>query len=307
VRTGEDLAKTGDRTSAMTAYQQAFGILERLAKDPANDAARRRFAVLHRYVGDMLLIDGKFTEALSYYEKEVQLTESISAADPAEFQGRKLVAGAYGNLGLCLVEMGRVQKGLETLTQSLGMLEHVYARTNASEAHTDVALVSMFIGEAEERLGNTGAAIRRYGRTLQIYSAVTAASPSDASTRVAVAETYDRLGSAHLKAGNAREAHKAYQAALAIANALIATSPLNTEALYALADTEAGLGDTAFAQAKQASSTERTTRMTEARDWYQKSLSHWGQIPNPARISPKGFDVTLPADIQRRMAAAIAR
>lgn len=64
-RTGEDLAKTGDRTSAMTAYQQAFGILERLAKNTANDAARRRFAVLHRQIGDMLLIDGKYTEALS--------------------------------------------------------------------------------------------------------------------------------------------------------------------------------------------------------------------------------------------------
>lgn len=237
----------------------------------------------------------------------MQLAESISAADPAEFQARKFVAGAYGNLGLCLVEMGRIQEGLEKLTRSLSMLEDVYERTNAAEVHTDVALIGMFLGEAEEKLGNTSAAIRSYGRTLRIYSAVTAASPSDAGTRVALAETYDRLGSAHLKAGNPLEARKAYQTALAIANALVATSPLNTETLYALADTEAGLGDTAFAQSKQADSTERTTRMTEARDWYRKSLSHWAQIPNPARISPKGFDVTPPADIQRRMEAAIAR
>ena len=85
--------------------------------------------------------------------------------------------------------------------------------------------------------------------------------------------------------------------AICTASALVAASPRNTEALYALADVYAGLGDLASSRAAT----------PDARAWYEKSLSTWRQVPNPAHVSPKGFDVTRPQDIERRLARLSGR
>jgi len=39
-----------------------------------------------------------------------------------------------------------------------------------------------------------------------------------------------------------------------------------------------------------------------ARDRFRQSLAIWKTVPNPARISTSGFEVTMPAEVQARLA-----
>lgn len=72
-------------------------------------------------------------------------------------------------------------------------------------------------------------------------------------------------------------------------------------ALYTLADAYAGLGDvSAFAATKATGSVERSWRSSEAHAWYAKSLQTWQGVHNRSHISPKGFLVTDPREVERR-------
>ena len=118
------------------------------------------------------------------------------------------------------------------------------------------------------------------------------------------------LGHAYLKTRNLTKAGEQYHKALSIADSMISSNPANAanvEVLYALADTYAGLGDLSAMLARKApSAKERSRQWSEARHWYEKSLNAWQRIPNPARISPSGFEASDPRQIARRLAQCSA-
>ena len=113
--------------------------------------------------------------------------------------------------------------------------------------------------------------------------------------------TRNHLGRTHVKAGNLDQASEEYRKALTIAKWLVTSNSDNMEALYALADSYTGLGDVSAVLARRARvAKNQSKRWRESGDWYQKSLSTWQKIPNPAHISPNFFNVTEPREIARR-------
>jgi non-specific serine/threonine protein kinase/serine/threonine-protein kinase len=299
-QTGDSLLEIGDRAEALRHFQQARVIFEKLAG--SDRIARLNSAVVLHYIGDVYVIDEKFSAAHTYYSKELELASAISAADPKNVAGRMLLAGAHTNLGYCLVQMNRVREGVAHLNLALAQTNELMKASGSHQLQTDLALAEVFLGQGYEHINDSANALQHYSRALEIYSAITKADPKDAGTRVNLAQLYDRLGGVFVKSGNTTKADAQYRQALEIAESLVAASPRNAEALYAQANTYAGLGDLSVALAQTVSKgVERSKHLADAQDWYTKSLSTWQKVLNPSRISPKGFEVHGPSEVARRL------
>jgi len=299
-QTGDSLLEMGERTEALRHFQQARVIFEQLAA--SNSIARLNSVVVLHYIGDVYVIDEKFSDAHEYYSKELELASSISAADPKNVAARMLLAGAHTNLGYCLVEMNRVREGIAHLDLALAQTNELMKTSGSHQLQTDLALAEVFLGQGYEHLNDSANALQHYSRAFATYSAITSADPKDAGIRVNLALLDDRFGDVYVKTGNTTKAEAQYHHALEIADSLVSASPRNVEALYAQANTYAGLGNLSMALAQKVpTGAVRSKHLADAQDWYTKGLSTWQKVLNPSRISPKGFEVHNPSEVARRL------
>lgn len=121
--------------------------------------------------------------------------------------------------------------------------------------------------------------------------------------RCQLATSYTKASFVLTGMGNLQEAATALEEALDILTPLISPERQDVPALYSAADAYAGLGDVSAARARKAqNSRERAQLWSDARTWYEKSLSTWQKIPNSSGIGPAGFKARNPRDIARRLA-----
>jgi len=246
-------------------------------------------------------MNGRATEALKYYREESRVLEPMAAADPKDVFLRSYLITSKGDIGHALVEAGHLKEGLSLLTRALAEQTVLANSDNDSHSRSLLASTQILVGEALERAENTRDARQHYLQALEIYSAISSADPKDIEDSVNIAETRNHVGRTYLKSREAMRAAQEYRKALSISETLLSPDQENIEALYALAESAAGMGDvSALLAGKSADSNEQSKRWSEARVWYQKSLSIWQKVPNPARISPNFFNVTEPREIARR-------
>ena len=298
---GDDLVKASDREQALNYFRRAREIMEPLARTNDDALLRQSLAACFTRIGDALLMNGRATEALKYYREESNLLEPMAAADPKDVFLRSYFITSKGDIGHALVEAGHLKQGLSLLMHALAEQTVLANSDNDSHSRSLLAITEISVGEAFEHTGNVRRAQESYSRALNIYSAISAADPKDIEDTVNEACTRNHLGRAHLKSGNSDQASEEYRKALSISKALATSNPDNVEALYALADSYAGLGDVSAVLARRTRvAKDEADRWRESGDWYQKSLSTWQKIPNPAHISPNFFEVTEPREIARR-------
>src|SRR5262249_55589990 len=126
-------------------------------------------------------------------------------------------------------------------------------------------------------------------------------------TQVHFSSATDCLAAAHIKLGDAVQAGTEYEQSLALLEPLSRASPDNMEVLYALAETYTGRGNVAAKLAEVSNNRNlKTANWAAARDWFQKSQNTWSKVSNPARISSSLMEVTVPAEVSRRLAACNA-
>ncbi len=298
---GDDLVKASDRGQALTYFRRARELIEPLARTNDDALLRQSLAACYTRIGDALLMNGRATEALKYYREESDLLEPMAAADPKDVFVRSYLITSKGDIGHALVEAGHLKQGLSLLMRALAEQTVLANSDNDSHSRSLLAITEISVGEAFEHAGNVRRAQESYSRALNIYSAISAADPKDIEDTVNEACTRNHLGRAHLKSGNSDRASEEYRKALSISKALATSNPDNMEALYALAGSYAGLGDVSAVLARGTRvANDEADRWRESGDWYQKSLSTWQKIPNPAHISPNFFNVTEPREIARR-------
>jgi tetratricopeptide (TPR) repeat protein len=84
---GDLFFNRGNLESALTSYQIALAILERLAaRDPANTEWQRDLSISYNNIGDVQRAQGDQQAALSSYQQSLQLREKLAARDPANTQ-----------------------------------------------------------------------------------------------------------------------------------------------------------------------------------------------------------------------------
>ena len=145
------------------------------------------------------------------------------------------------------------------------------------------------------------AAIKEFENARSTYQSLF--KTGSAAYHASVAACDVKLGESSTMAGQDRAAETYFRRALDMASPLIAGETPDVDALYAAADAYAGLGMLSIRKAKRfpQAPQEQKQNWTDARSWYQKSLSAWQRIGHPNHIASNGFQAGDPAKGKRQL------
>ncbi len=307
VKSGQQLANMGFAKEAVDHSRHAIQIFEALSASGSDANARRLLAWAQERLGDVLLIGSEVKGALSTYRREVDVLESLLAADPNNAVIQADLALALAKQGNALALNGDSEKGLALLQRAEAMLRSQIARDPAyGEPRWSLAWVLIWTGEALARSGNADAALDSNRSALQMWEA-----NPNRFVQTLVAGIHVKMATVFAIMGKESEAAQEAQRSLKITEEVIATRDYILDARYVVADAYSALGDVSQTAAARTSSPEKQfQRWNEARDWYQRSLNMWHIIHNPGARTAAGFACGNPKTVIRQIAkcdAALAR
>jgi hypothetical protein len=116
-----------------------------------------------------------------------------------------------------------------------------------------------------------------------------------------------KIGNTLLRMGKGREAGTHFERALDTAKLSVSLEHNDFPALNAAAEAQAGAGDLAVLEARNATNESTGSKLkTDACASYERSLSVWRRISNPAPINGNGYMSSNPREIAQRLAACKA-
>jgi tetratricopeptide (TPR) repeat protein len=97
IKVGDVRLAAGDRTEALTAYEESLAIRRKLAAaDPGNAGWQRDLSVSLERVGDVRLAAGERAGALAAYDDGLAIRRKLAAADPGNAERQaELVISLY--------------------------------------------------------------------------------------------------------------------------------------------------------------------------------------------------------------------
>ena len=293
----------GDRPQAIVHFQRGADTLEPLARGGKSALAAYNASVDYERIGDALLIDGRIGEALPYYEASLRWSSSLAAADAHNGSARRNNEISRVAAGHALVELGRIDEGMDYIRTSLREIEADNPDVPLTRAVE--ALIRGWYGEGLERQGKVREALAQYTQTKDKLAVVRAKAADDVRMAGYYAAAIDRVAAALAKLGEMERADREYDDAIAVLEPLTAANPANLELTYAIAEAYTAKGAIAAARAAGARTVDaRIAGWRDASAWHHKSLDAWRRVAHPSRISNIGLEVTEPAEVMARLARA---
>jgi eukaryotic-like serine/threonine-protein kinase len=291
----------GERSEALVDYQHGLEILDSLNSKGDNIRSASNAALVKERIGDVLLSQEKLPEALAEYTLAKQSARKLLAADPQNQLLHGLVIGSSAQVGHALAEAGRSEEALRDLREALEMADSDASKS--IEIRVQQVVIHAWIAEASERSGKFIEASKEYIKCKELIAALIAAGVNDLRMQGYSASANIRLANTLIPLGRTDDAGKEYAESLSRLEPLARANPGDQGILYALAETYTGEGNLSNKLAALAPTpAQRLQKSVEARDWYQKSISIWATIHNPARFSTSGVEATLPDEVSRRLA-----
>ncbi len=298
---GDAEYRLGERPEALADYRHGLEILDSVNAKGRNIRTASNAIVVRDRIGDILLSQEKLSEALAEYTKAQQSATQLFAADPQNQILRGLVIASSAQLGHALAELGRSEEALRYLRGALDMADSDVSKSVENRAQEIV--IHAWIAETAERSGKFIEAAKEYSKCKELIAALIAAGASDLRMQGFAASANVRLANSLISLGRMNDAGREYAESLSRLEPLARANPSEQGILYALAETYTGEGNLSAKLAALAQTpAQRLGKLLEARDWYQKSLTIWTNITNPARFSVSGVEATLPDQVSRRLA-----
>ncbi len=298
---GDAVFKLGNRAAALNYYRSGIEILDALNPKGDNIRFASNATILTSKIGDVYLLDGQNTEAVRYYAEAQQEAARLKAMDPKNEFLRRTEITSSAELGLALIEAGRVEEGVRYLRTTLEAVAGEPSQTPLMR--TLQGVFHMWMGEALEHQGRIRAASLEYARGQGFLSTVRAGGSNDLETQFYFCSVTERLAGSLLKLGQTQGARQQYEQSLALLSPLSHASPDDQDVLYALAESYTGEGMLAEHLAESSHlGKEKVSELQAASEWFQRSLNAWNKISNPARINSIGAETTLPPEVSRHLA-----
>jgi tetratricopeptide (TPR) repeat protein len=154
---------------------------------------------IYHYIGWIKIDQGKYTEALSYYEKALEIKQKILPANHPR------LASCYNNIGLAYDNMGEYSKALSYFEKTLEIKQK-----NLPANHPDLATSYNDIGLLYSKMGEYSKALSYYEKDLEISGKTLPANHPD------LAASYNNIGLVHSKMGEYSKALSYYEKDLEI-------------------------------------------------------------------------------------------
>jgi tetratricopeptide (TPR) repeat protein len=303
VLVGDALARIGSRQEGLQKMQEGIGLFESVVKGGADINTERDLAISKTKRGGIQLMDGDFPGARASFHEARAILEPMAKVDPQNSMFQLDMAGMDYEEGRLLASTGRYAAAILPLQKAIQAYQALLAQgRDVTEIVPQLGASYIWLGEAEAGQRHLHGALENYRKaSAEMQSPAGRIVPDD--TLCQLATSYVKAGDVLTKMRSFEEASASYQKALDIITPLISPERQDVPALYPAADAYAGLGDVPAARARRASDAREQAQLgSDARTWYEKSLSTWQNIPNPSGIGPAGFKARDPHAIARRLA-----
>ncbi|CAF2071260.1 unnamed protein product [Rotaria magnacalcarata] len=173
-RMGQLMLKVGHLDQAEELYQE-------LLKNASTDSDR---AHIYHMLGILQYQQGKYPEAVKFYEKSLEIKRKTLPEDDAS------LATSYNNIGGVYYNMGEYSKALEYYEKSLKIRE-----VSLPPTHPDLATSYNNIGSVYNGVGEYSKALEFYGKSLKIWEiSLPPTHPDLATSYNNIGLVYDNMG-----------------------------------------------------------------------------------------------------------------
>jgi tetratricopeptide (TPR) repeat protein len=299
VMLAHEMGRFGSREEAIPIMNAGIAGFEALVKTTGGDPGIiRELSSAEGRRGDVELMQGDVAAARADFQHAHQRIERLAKLDPENKMLQSDLWVAEFQDGKALAVAGRY-------AQALPVLERAFEGYQSLRLEADVGpgppAMQSWIGEAQSGNHNLAEALKNYEKAAAGL-AEDQANFDDARCDLAMVET--KIARTLARMGKPAEAAAEYKKALDTANLPVSLEHTDIPALSAAAEAYAGLGDLAAETARHTLEGPQKLRLLDdARDFYEKSLNVWKQVPYPARLSGNGYAASDPKDVALRLAA----
>jgi serine/threonine protein kinase/Tfp pilus assembly protein PilF len=300
----------GDKSQAEPLYQQAREAQEVVAHTQGASAeSQLRLGQTLKSQGDLLRLDGKFTQAKITYDEAITLLEQAQASS-RQGEGLNNLALAIDARGWIYRELGDVKKAEEDYRRAQGLLEKLVSEFPTVPRHREaLARVYNSLGLIEESTGRLADAEKHLRAELPLVERLAKDFPDRPEHRREWARTLINLGDVLLAQGNTEAAEPVLRQAVAVNREIAAKYPEDVQIQLDLAKTHNNLGEFvrqrgdarqaigAFQQARAVS--EKLVKRFPDKPRYREELA--GTLANLALA----IEVVEPAQVERTYQAAL--
>jgi tetratricopeptide (TPR) repeat protein len=242
--------------------RKAKAYLDQLPLELVTPSRQRQQAVTLGNLGDVLVAQGKLTDALNSYEKCLAISDRLAEKDPSNVGWKHDLAVAYEKIAHVLAKQDKLADALSFYQKHLTISNQLAERdpSNSGWQH-DLAVVYDDIGDVlvEQDQGKVADALNSYQKALAIFSRLAEQDVTNAARQHDLAMSYDDIAYALAKQGKLADALDTYQKALAIFSRL---TDQDADWQDGLAGCYDDVGDVLGQQGK----------LTDALDFHQKAL-----------------------------------
>ncbi|HZT33639.1 MAG TPA: serine/threonine-protein kinase [Bryobacteraceae bacterium] len=246
---------------------------------------------------------GDWPRSEEYRARALAVFVDLHRAEPAHEGHHFQLAVAY----LRLANLQEIRKeyppALDNARQSVALLEELAARKPGDiRAKVNITYALQRVGSVLSDLNDLPGALQAFRQALPIRERLVRLDPEDARSRLSLARSYEAIGSVLLRMDRTTEALQNFGKQLALSRGLVETDSHSVDHQIALAAAHRHLGQTLQREAQLAYDPSRQERRwTEARQYFQKALSIYGDLQSRGALSAEYAQV--PPSLQQEIAA----
>ena len=300
---GDELSLVGRRREALADHLRSRDMLEALAQRAPGARSELLLQAIYNRVFLGQYSQGSLPQALGSAQRALALAIAMRQADPKDVRSLISLLADYLNLSVVLSGMGRITEANEALSHAIKNVDELVAiNPNNGEIPGQQSSVYLSVADLAAKSGDYARALR-YGRdAVAILARVQAQDADDADARLDLAGAYNALGKLLVQTSDLPGAMDVLYKALALSEPQSRVAYPSEESLYSIAESYANLGDAEAAAAAAARGPGGEAHLSQARDWYLRSLEAWSRIKEPGLLSPSGTEPIPPALVKRRLA-----
>jgi tetratricopeptide (TPR) repeat protein len=177
-------------------YDKAEQVFEMILDRTTDEKERGK---IYHYLGWIKMDQGKYTEAITYYEKSLKIGQKTLPANHPD------LASSYNNIGGVYDNMGEYAKALSYYGKALEIKQKTLPAN-----HPDLATSYNNIGAVYYNMGEYSKALSYYEKALEIRQKTLPANHPDLAT------SYNNIGTVYVKMGEYSKALSSHEKALEI-------------------------------------------------------------------------------------------
>jgi tetratricopeptide (TPR) repeat protein len=240
----------GDTGKQFERATEAYGLLGGLAAEKPDDRIYQRdLSVAYAEVGDVLLIQGKLSDALRVYRESLVIIERLTKADPGNAGFQFDLAIRHERIGDALLQQGDLAAALVQYEARKNLIESLTQRDPDNAGwQRDLSIADSKVGDVLLTQGKLSQALVAYRESFSIAERLAKADAGNTQRQRDLAVSYERVGNVVMAQGSLTEALQSYRNSLAIKERLTRTDPGNAGWQRNLSVAYSKVGDVLLAQ-----------------------------------------------------------